>query len=147
MRFSPSASMSSAPRLAKCSMAPWRWNGHSGLMQRCSASPSGRTSVERSSHGHSVGNTHGSVPFGPVGHDRAQDLGDDVARPPHDHLVAGADVLGPDLVLVVQGRLADRHAADEDRLEHGVRAWPGRCGRSTRTMSFSRVVRSSGGNL
>ena len=56
--------MSSAPRLAKCSMAPWRWNGHSGLMQRCSASPSGRTSVERSSHGHSVGNTHGFEPFG-----------------------------------------------------------------------------------
>jgi hypothetical protein len=34
---------------------------------------------------------------------RADHLGDDVARPPHDHGVADAHVLAPDLVLVVQG--------------------------------------------
>ena len=44
----------------------------------------------------------------PVGQHRADDLGDHVAGPAHDHRVARPHVLGPHLVLVVQGRLARR---------------------------------------
>ena len=41
-----------------------RWNGQAGSTHRVSASPSGRTSSDRSGHGHVVGNTHGSLPSG-----------------------------------------------------------------------------------
>ncbi len=46
-------------------MMRWsRWNGHAGSTQRVSASPSGRTSVLCSGHGHMVGNTHGTESAG-----------------------------------------------------------------------------------
>ena len=57
----------------------------------------------------------------PTGRHRPDDLGDHVARPSHDHRVPRSDVLAPDLVLVVQRRVRDRHAADEHGLEHGER--------------------------
>ena len=53
--------------------------------------------------------------------DRADDLRDDVAGPLHDDVVAGADVLAVDVVLVVQRGPLHGDAADEDRLEHGER--------------------------
>ncbi len=49
--------------------------------------------------------------------DDADDLGDHVAGAPHDHGVADPHVLAPHLLVVVQGRVADRRAADEHRLE------------------------------
>jgi len=49
--------------------------------------------------------------------DRADDLGNHVAGAAHDHGVADAHVLAVDLVLVVQGRVAHRGAADEHRLQ------------------------------
>ena len=52
---------------------------------------------------------------------RPDDLGDHVARAPHDHGVALAHVLAPDLVLVVQRGVGHRDAADEHWLEHGER--------------------------
>ena len=54
-----------------------------------------------------------------LGQHRPDDLGDDVAGLAHDHRVAGAHVLGPHLVLVVQRGQADGGAADEHRLQHG----------------------------
>ena len=51
----------------------------------------------------------------------ADHLGDHVAGALQDHVVAGADVLAPDVVLVVQGGALDGHAADEHGLEHGER--------------------------
>ncbi len=42
---------------------------------------------------------------------------DHVARAAHDHGVADAHILAPRLVLVVQRRIADRRAADENRLQ------------------------------
>ncbi len=56
--------MSIAPRDAKWMMRWSRWNGQSGSTQRCSASPTLRTSVDFSGHGQMVGNTHGAVPSG-----------------------------------------------------------------------------------
>ena len=45
------------------------------------------------------------------------DLRDHVAGAQDDHLVALADVLAREVLLVVQRRHLDRHAADVDRLE------------------------------
>ena len=53
---------------------------------------------------------------------RRDDLRDHVAGAHHDHLLALADVLADDVLLVVQRRQLDRHAADFDRLEHRVGA-------------------------
>ena len=56
-----------------------------------------------------------------LGEHRPDDLGDHVARPADDDHVALAHVLASDLVLVVQRGVRDRHAADDDRLEHRER--------------------------
>ena len=53
---------------------------------------------------------------------RPHDLRDHVAGPLDDDVVARADVLAADVVLVVQRRPLHGDAADEDRLEHGERA-------------------------
>ena len=52
---------------------------------------------------------------------RREHLRDHVAGAQHDHLLADADVLAREVLLVVQRRLLDRDAADVDRLEHRVR--------------------------
>ena len=51
--------------------------------------------------------------------DRPDDLRDHVTGTLQDHVVAGADVLAADVVLVVQRRALHRDAPDEDRREHG----------------------------
>uniref|UniRef100_A0A0N4ZWK6 Amidase domain-containing protein n=1 Tax=Parastrongyloides trichosuri TaxID=131310 RepID=A0A0N4ZWK6_PARTI len=51
--------------------------------------------------------------------DHADDLGDDVAGALQDDGVADADVLAGDLVLVVQGGVADHDAADGDGMQAG----------------------------
>ena len=51
----------------------------------------------------------------------ADHLGNHVAGAAHDHRVADAHVLAPQLVQVVQRGVADRGAADEHRLELGHR--------------------------
>ena len=48
--------------------------------------------------------------------DRAEHLGDDVARLADDHAVADEDALALDLVRVVQRRQRDRRPGDEHRL-------------------------------
>ena len=50
-----------------------------------------------------------------------EDLRDDVAGAQHDDVLAGAQVLADDVLLVVQRRQLDRHAADVDGLELGER--------------------------
>ena len=52
---------------------------------------------------------------------RRDDLRDHVARAQHDHLVARADVLAGDVLLVVQRRQLHGDAADADGLEHRER--------------------------
>ena len=52
-----------------------------------------------------------------VGQHRADDLGDHIASPTHDHRVARPDVLRCDLILVVECGGADGDATDEDRVE------------------------------
>ena len=54
---------------------------------------------------------------------RPDHLGDHVARPAHDDGVAGAHILGGDLILVVQGSGLHRHPTDE----HGIKSSEG-CG-------------------
>ena len=61
-----------------------------------------------------------SWPVAAFGED-AHDVGDDVAGALEQHGVADADVLALDLVHVVQRDVANRHAADRDRLELGDR--------------------------
>ena len=53
---------------------------------------------------------------------RGDDLGDHVARPQDDHVLACPDVLAHDVLLVVQGRELDRHAAGRHRLEDRIGA-------------------------
>ena len=53
--------------------------------------------------------------------DRADNLGNHVACPAHDHGVALTDVLAMHLALVVEGCVGDRDPPDKHRLEHGVR--------------------------
>ena len=52
------------------------------------------------------------------GDDRADDLGDDVTRPPCDDRVTDEHALAPDLVGVVQGRHADGHPTHPHGREH-----------------------------
>ena len=60
-------------------------------------------------------------PAGALAHNRPHDLGDDIARPLHDHRIADTDVLAADVVLVVEGRLLDDDTAYLHRLQHGKR--------------------------
>ena len=53
--------------------------------------------------------------------ERGDHLGDHVAGPRHDDLVALANVLARQILLVVEGRRRDRDAADVDRLQHRER--------------------------
>ena len=53
-------------------------------------------------------------------HDRADDVGDDLAGALDQHPVAGADILLGDVVEVVQGGVLDDHAVDLDRLQDGL---------------------------
>ena len=62
-RFSPSPSMSMAPRDAKCPMRPSRWAGQSTLTQNVSDSPSMRMSGPWHT-GHSAGKVHSGRPSG-----------------------------------------------------------------------------------
>ena len=121
---SPRPSMSIAPREAKWMMRGRAGTGTAGSTQRCSASPSVRTSVRAAGTGRSSGTTTARSPSGRSGQHRADDLGDDVAGLAHDDGVAGTHVLGRDLVLVVERGHADGGAADEHRLEHGERRGP-----------------------
>ena len=52
---------------------------------------------------------------------RPDDLWDDVARTLDDDEIPDADVLAPDVVLVVESRARDGHAPDVHRLELGER--------------------------
>ena len=123
-----------------------RCAGHVGSMQRRSASPSRRTSGLPHA-GHVAGNVHGSAALGAQRQHRADDLGDDVAGLAHDHGVAGADVLGAHLVLVVQRRRRRRWSRRRTPARARRTGSPARCARSATWMSWSSVVRSSGGNL
>ena len=53
---------------------------------------------------------------------RRDDLGDDVAGAQHDHVLARADVLAEEILLVVERRQADHDPPDSDRRKHGVGA-------------------------
>src|SRR5207237_10458807 len=55
---------------------------------------------------------------------RPDDLRDHVTGALHDHVVADTNVLAVDVLLVVQGRARDGHAADLDVLEPRPRAEP-----------------------
>ena len=80
--------------------------------------------------GQSVGNTHSASPVGPLGQHRADHLGDHVAGLAHDDRVARAHVLGRRPGPGCGGWPGPTVLpADEDRLEQGERAWPGRCAR------------------
>ena len=106
------------------------------------AAASSRTS--RSPHtGQSVGNTQG-CDDGSRRTNRADDLGDHIARAPHDHRVAWPDVLRRHLILIVECGGADGDAADEDRVEHRERGGA-TDGPIETSMSSKVVVCSSGG--
>ncbi len=100
-------------------MWPASWNGHCEVDAARVALTLGSDQRALSRARAGGGELPRRQPVGPFGQHRADHLGDDVAGPPHDHGVAGADVLDRDLVLVVQGGLADVGAADEDRFELG----------------------------
>ena len=113
--------MSIAPREAKClSSCHWR-PGQTRFGQRVKTTPSSLT-VGVSQTGHFAGGLAGG-PLGVLDRVRGgrEHLRDHVAGAQDDHLVADADVLAREVLLVVQRRELDGHAADVDRLEHGER--------------------------
>ena len=117
--------MSKAPRPAtwktrssSCAGQVW-WLG-----QRRSLSPSFSSTSVVPQDSHSVGITHSARPSGRSAEHRAEDLRDHVAGLAQDHGVAGADVLAPHLVGVVQRRALDRGAGDLGRLHHPERRDP-----------------------
>ena len=66
-----------------------------------------------------LGHDEPTLLAGALAHNRPHDLGDDVARPLHDHRIADTDVLAADVVLVVEGRLLDDDTAYLHGLQHG----------------------------
>jgi hypothetical protein len=111
--------MSMAEREAKWAMRCTRWAGQSRLVQKVSLSPGSRTSGAPQL-GHTVGNFHRSTAAALVGAEhRSHHLGDHVAGLAHHHRVAGPHVLGPHLVLVVEGGQRHGGAPHEHRLQHG----------------------------
>ena len=104
----------------KCSSSLTSWWGQAALRQYDMASPSGRT-IGSPQLGHSTGISKADSPaVAPVGQ-RLDDLGDHLAGPLDDHDVADHQVLGADVVLVVQCGELHRRARDVDGLEDGVR--------------------------
>ena len=71
--------------------------------------------------GQSAGISNGDLFAGAPLRDGADDLRDDLARALHDDVVADADVLPVDVVLVVERRLFHRDAAHLHGLQDGVR--------------------------
>ena len=112
-------SMSMAPRLTKCFSDSKNWAGQAELGQRCMASPSSlTTAVSHSGHRSGIRNCGAAFL---AGHgDGADDVGDDVAGALDFDHVADADVLAVDVLLVVEGRVLNGCAADDDRLQDGL---------------------------
>ena len=110
--------MSAAPITQLFSVSRPR-DGQARFGQRCITSPSGFT-ISAPHSGQCVGIRNGFVPSAMLPR-RTDDLRDHVAGALHDHVVALADVLAVDVLLVVQRRARDRHAADLDGLEHRPR--------------------------
>ena len=114
--------MSIAPRETKCLSSCQRRSGQSRFGHLREDAPSGLT-VGVSQNGQRSGRLRRRRAVRALDRVRRRrdDLRDHVAGAQHDHLVAGADVLAREVLLVVQRRELDRHAADVDRLEHGER--------------------------
>ena len=115
--------MSIAPRETKCFSSCQARAGQSGF-GHCVKTPSGGFTVGVSQKGQRSGG-RGSGGRSPLlGHvrRRGDHLRDHVAGAHHDHVLAGAQVLAHDVLLVVQRGHADRHAAHRDGLEHRIGA-------------------------
>ena len=115
--------MSIAPRETKCLSSCHARAGQSRLGHFVNTLSCGLT-VGVSQNGQRSGGRGRGGRSRALGHVRRRrdHLRDHVAGAHHDHLLARADVLAHDVLLVVQRRQLDRHAAHLDRLEHRVRA-------------------------
>ena len=117
--FSPSPSMSIAPRETKClSSCHWR-PGHSAVGALGEHPVAGLT-VGVSQSGQRFGRLGARAGDRPLDGVRGgrEHLGDHVTGAQDDDLVAGADVLALDVLLVVQRGQLDRDPAHVHRLEH-----------------------------
>ena len=118
---SPSPSMSIAPAASEAADARPALAGQQRFVQRCSPSPSGRTSGgwQRARAGRRE-----RPRLGPSGRSPAPAPTTSGITSPALRTITvspGTHVLGLHLVLVVQGGQLDGRAADEHRLEHGER--------------------------
>ena len=139
--------MSMARRDAKCRSASRRC-----ALQTQTARAAGDRLVFRARRraSRTPGNARGSVTTRASAGRRStitsHDLRDHVARPAHDDRIADAHVLARELVHVVQRGVADRHAADEHRLEPRHRRQ--RAGATDLELDVAHhVVSSCAGNL
>ena len=114
--------MSIAPRETKCLSSCQRRSGQSRFGHLREDAPSGLTvgvpQTGQRSGGRGGGERSGRSTACGAGE---SDLRDHVAGAQHDHVVARADVLAREVLLVVQRRELDRDAADPDGLERGER--------------------------
>ena len=101
---SPTPSMSAAMTQLMSVSSPR--DGHARFGQRCIASPSGLTTLPRRAGTFRASGTASSRAV--CGSDRADHLRDHVAGALDDHVVALADVLAVDVLLVVERRAARR---------------------------------------
>ena len=115
-------------------------------LQRATFSPSTRTiglTTDRTVGRHLPGNL-----FTAAERDhRPHYLGDDIAGPSNDHLVADPDVLASEFIGVVERGIGDHGAADLHRLQNSYRG--SRPGPTDLHLDLARasVTCSSGGNL
>ena len=116
--FSPSPSMSMAPREAKWKSPCWIWAGQERLGHRICTSPGGwTTGVPQAGQRSGIANGRSEPSRSCVsGRDH---LRDHVAGALDDDPVADAQILAGDVLLVVEGREPDRRPADLHRLERG----------------------------
>ena len=110
--------MSIAPLLTKC-LTCWKgWPGQPARLGQIVKTASSGLTVSVPQAGHFFGG-FGLRALPSAALDQRRDhLRDHVAGAHHDHLVADADVLARQVLLVVQGRGGDGDAADVDRLQH-----------------------------
>ena len=117
MIFSPSPSISSARRCAKCHSACLRCAGQNRPPVQRAIASSGQPFDLRAAHRTLGGHDELAGVVGTAIENRADHFGNHVAGTPHDHRIADADVLAAHFVFVVQRRVRDRRAADEHRRE------------------------------
>ena len=148
MSLSPSPSISSARRLAKCRSASLRCAGQMKPPRAARGGLAFGAHHRRTAHRAALGqHDRRRRVRGPALRQHAHHLGDHIAGAPHHHGVADTHILARDFVHVVQRGVADGDAADEHRLEPRHRRQRAGAADLEFDVAHACVSSSSAGNL